>query len=82
MLHVLTIEQHKGLQCRMRLLLNNAHVATYDLVTRVKAETALTFMLRFTCTLYNAQSHVQGESHLLRPVGDAMRVLWLGQVPY
>lgn len=66
----------------MRWLLNNAYVATYDLVTRVKAETALTFMLGFTCILYNAQSHMQGERHLLGPVGNAMRVLWLGQVPY
>ena len=66
----------------LRLLLNNAHVETYDLVTRVSAETALTFMLRFTCILYNAQSHMQKETHLLGPVGDAMRVLWLDQVPY
>lgn len=66
----------------MRLLLNNARVATYNLVTQVDAGAALTFMLRFTYILYNAQSRMQKKRHLLKPVGDAMRVLWSGQVPY
>lgn len=68
------------LHVKMRLLLNNAHMATYNLVTQANAGTALTFMLRLA--LYNAHSRMQKERHLLWPVGDAMRVLWLGPVPY
>ena len=67
----------------MRLLLNNAHMATYIiLAAQADAGVALTFMLRFTYALYNARSRKQNERHFLMPVGDAMRVLWLGQVPY
>ena len=55
-------------------------MATYNLVTQANAGTALTFMLRLA--LYNAHSRMQKERHLLWPVGDAMRVLWLGPVPY
>lgn len=71
------------LHCGMRPLLNNAHMATYIiLVARPDAGAAFTFMLRFTYTLYNVQSRKQNERCFLMPVGDAMRVLWLGQVPY
>ena len=49
---------------RMRLLLNNAHVATYNLVTQADTGAALTFMLRFTYTLCSSQSRMQKERHL------------------
>lgn len=58
------------------------HIGQHILVTQVDAGTALTFMLRFTDILYNAQSRMQKERHFLMPVGDAMRVLWSGQAPY
>lgn len=44
--------------------------------------TALTFMVGFTYILYNAQSQKQKERCHLGPVGNAMHVLWFGQVPY
>lgn len=47
---------------RMRLLLNNALRATYNLVAQVDAGASLTFTLKCTYILHNAQSRMQSET--------------------